>query len=193
MDGSFTAVLLAGGRSTRMGADKAFLRLGNELLIERQLRCLRETGAGELLISGRAGVDYSPFGVPILYDSQPDSGPLAGLAAALRAAASEMVLVLAVDLPEMTSAMLRKIISAAKAQSGCVPVVSGGFEPLAAIYPKALLPLAERRLGDQKFSMRDFAQASIDAGIMIPLVIDQSERVSFTNWNRPSDWRQPED
>src|SRR5271170_4362015 len=90
----FSAAVFAGGASTRMGTDKAFLRLGRELLIERQLRCLRESGAAEVLISGRMGVDYSRFGLTVVHDERPDSGPIAGLAAILKAATFERILVL---------------------------------------------------------------------------------------------------
>jgi molybdopterin-guanine dinucleotide biosynthesis protein A len=195
MDGerSLTAALLAGGRSTRMGTDKAFLRIGNELLIERQLRCLRETGAEELLISGRAGVNYSPFCVRVIYDGQSHAGPLAGLASILKSASSDMVLVLAVDLPEMNSTMLKKILSATTEESGCVPVDAEGFQPLAATYPRRLLPLAERHLAASRLSMREFVQASIETGLLLPLPIDPSENICFTNWNQPSDWSQPGD
>src|SRR5271170_3122087 len=132
-----SGAVLAGGRSTRMGVDKAFLRVGRELLIERQLRCLRAAGAGELLISGRNGVDYSSFGARGVYDQHADAGPLAGVAAVLQASSCPQVFVLAVDLPAMTSAMVRKIISRCGDNSGCVPVDDDGIQPLAAVYPKA--------------------------------------------------------
>lgn len=64
-----------------MGTDKAFLLIGNGVLIERQLDCLRESGVAELLISERPEVDYSRFAVKVVYDDQPDAGPLAGVAA----------------------------------------------------------------------------------------------------------------
>ena len=185
---SFSAVVLAGGRSLRMGRDKAFLRVGNELLIERQLRCLRETGARELLISGRAGIDYSCFGATVVRDRQPGAGPLTGVVAALNASSSETVLVLAVDIPAMTSRMLLKIISLSQGGLGCVPLDEKGFQPLVAVYPRAALPLAEQYLRNGQYSMQGFVEAAIAKDLIRPLEIQPSERVCFTNWNQPSDW-----
>jgi molybdopterin-guanine dinucleotide biosynthesis protein A len=171
-----------------MGTDKAFLRLGRELLIEYQLRCLRETGAAEVLISGRVGVDYSPFCLTVVHDERPDSGPLAGLAAVLKAATFERVLVLAVDMPAMTPAMLKKIVSLCEDDLGCVPVSDRGFEPLAAAYSKQVLPLAEELLAAGRYSMREFVLEGVERGLVQVLQIELEEQLRFINCNQPSDW-----
>jgi molybdopterin-guanine dinucleotide biosynthesis protein A len=188
---TFSAAVLAGGRSTRMGTDKAFLHVGCELLLERQLRILRESGAKELLISGRSGVDYSTFGVRVVYDEYIDAGPLAGLAAILKAAVHRFVPVLAVDLPEMTTPMLQKIIAHCTEGSGCVPLDGSGYQPLAATYPKAALRLAQRELQAGRHSMQAFVKQAITDGLVQPLELSASEQLLFTNWNRPSDWIEP--
>ncbi len=179
---------MAGGRSTRMGTDKALLRIGGELLIERQLRCLREAGAEELLISGRTGAEYAIVPIKTVYDRHPDSGPLAGLAAILDAAAHELVLVLAVDMPAMNPAMLRKIVSLSKDDFGCIPMDEVGYQPLAAVYPKAAFPLATRQLLTEHYSMQNFARSAIAQGLAASFEVEPAERVCFTNWNRRSDW-----
>jgi len=186
----FSATVLAGGASTRMGTDKAYLRFGDELLIERQLRCLQEAGAGEVLISGRLGVDYSRFGLTVAYDEHPDSGPLAGLAAVLKAAVFDKTLVLAVDMPAMTPAMLKKIVTLCGDDPGCVPVDDRGFEPLAAVYSKQLLPLAEELLAAGRYSMREFVKGALERGLVRTFQLERAERLHFFNCNRPSDWAQ---
>jgi molybdopterin-guanine dinucleotide biosynthesis protein A len=157
----FSAAVLAGGRSARMGADKAFLHIGNSVLIGRQLGCLRESGAAELLISGRPEVDYSRFAVRFVYDDQPDAGPLAGVAAALRASSSQPVFMLAVDMPRIAPAMIGKIISRCNQAVGCVPFDDHGFQPLGAAYPVSLLPLAEHLLRKGRCSMQEFVGQAI--------------------------------
>ncbi len=184
---SFTAAVFAGGASARMGSDKAFVRLGGEPLIGRQLRCLRETGAAELLISGRAGADYSSFGVPVILDAVPGAGPLAGLAAVLKSALFPKTLVLAVDMPAMTPAMLGKILSRCEGDAGCVPLDAGRYEPLAAVYPGRLLPLAEERLAAGRYSMRELVEEAIERGLMRSIPIEAGERIHFLNCNCPSD------
>jgi molybdenum cofactor guanylyltransferase len=186
-DGKFSAAVLAGGRSTRMGTDKAFLRIGDKLLIEHQLRCLRDTGAAELLISGRPEVDYSAFRAQVVHDEHREAGPLAGLASVLRAASCPLVLVLAVDMPAMTSAILRKIISRCTEHSGCVPIEEHRFQSLAAAYPKSLHAMAERRVREGRGSMHEFVTEAIAETFVQTLQIEPSEQLCFINWNTPSD------
>jgi len=189
--GHFTAAVLAGGRSIRMGTDKSLLRVGDELLIERQLRCLRECDPAELLVSGRMGIDHASLGVKVLYDEQPGAGPLSGLAAVLKAAACELVLVLAVDMPAMNSAMLRKILSHSKEDCGCVPVDDDGSQPLAATYPKTALALVDQQLAQQEYSMQAFVTQALAEHLVRPMRILPSEQSYFANWNYPSDWEEP--
>jgi molybdopterin-guanine dinucleotide biosynthesis protein A len=185
--GKFSAAVLAGGRSSRMGADKAFLRIGDELLIERQLRCLADSGAEELLISGRVDVDYSPFPGNVICDEHSEAGPLAGIAAVLKAASCPLVLVLAVDMPAMIPEMLRKIVLRCTGNSGCVPADQERFQPLAAAYPTALEAMAERRLREGRRSMQQFVTEAMTKGFVQPLLIEPHEQGYFLNWNEPSD------
>lgn len=171
-----------------MGTDKAFLRVGDELLIERQLRCLGEAGADELLISGRKGADYSFLRGKVVYDEHPDAGPLAGIAAVLKAASWPLVLVLAVDMPAMTPAMLDKILSGCDEGLGCVPAQQEGFQPLAAAYPKALMEIADRLLSERQYSMHRFVTEALARELVELLPLATSEQLCFINWNQPADW-----
>jgi molybdopterin-guanine dinucleotide biosynthesis protein A len=171
-----------------MRTDKTFLRIGNELLIEHQLHCLRESGAAELLISGRAEVDYSRFGVKVVCDEQPNAGPLAGVAAALKASSLQLVLVLAVDMPRMTPEMIGKIISRCNEAVGCVPFDSHGFQPLGAAYPISLQPLAGHLLRTGRYSMQEFVSQAMSEGFVRPLELEPAEHVYFTNVNLPQEW-----
>jgi molybdenum cofactor guanylyltransferase len=171
-----------------MGTDKAFLCMGNSLLIERQLHCLSESGAAELLISGRAEVDYSRFAVRVIHDEQPDAGPLAGVAAALKASSLQLVLVLAVDMPRMAPEMIGKIISRCKEAVGCVPFDGRRFQPLGAAYPISLLPMAEDLLRTGQYSMQEFVKQAINEGFIRPLELEPAEHIYFTNINLPQEW-----
>jgi molybdopterin-guanine dinucleotide biosynthesis protein A len=82
----FTAVLLAGGKSTRMGRDKAGVLLHGQPLWQRQLATLRAVQPAELFISGKADAAYAGAGVEIVADNFPGLGPLSGLEATLRRA-----------------------------------------------------------------------------------------------------------
>jgi molybdopterin-guanine dinucleotide biosynthesis protein A len=184
----FSAAVLAAGRSTRMGTDKAFLRFGNDLLLERQLRCLRESGATELLISGRAEVDYSRFAAKVVRDEFPLAGPLAGVAAALKASSSHLVFMLAVDMPRMVPAMICKILSRCNNAVGCVPFNDHGFEPLGAAYPTSLLPVAEHLLSIGRYSMQEFVCQAVSQGFIQTMQLKLAEHIYFANMNLPHEW-----
>jgi molybdenum cofactor guanylyltransferase len=171
-----------------MGTDKAFLEVRGETLLARQLRCLHEAGGAELLISGRPDADYSHFDAGVIYDLEPDAGPLGGLAAVLDSAHHDIVLCLAVDMPAMTPAMLRKILASATYAVGCVPFDEDSFQPLAAIYPKTVLPLIKRQLEEHELSMHSLVRRAIGGGLVRPLQLSPFEKRYFLNWNCPSDW-----
>ena len=183
----FSAVILAGGKSSRMGCDKAFLEIGGQTLLTRQIQLVRAAGAAEVFISGRAGVDYSASGNRVLTDKFPDAGPLAGIASALEAMTSPRLLVLAVDLPGMTADFLRTLAEDCPENCGVVPRVHGNLEPLAAIYPKAALPLATALLAEKNFAVRSFATRCEQAGLVSFVEYRETAASFFWNWNSPTD------
>lgn len=183
----FSGVVLAGGRSTRMAKDKAFLELGGELLLARQIRLLREAGVAEVLISVRADRGYFGFDAKVVYDACPGLGPLGGLVASLKAASHPMLLVLAVDMPAMTAEILQKLISYCPGDLGCVPIGSGRLQPLAALYPRQMLALASSHLERDERSLQSLVRAGVANGFLRLMEIDTSDATHFGNWNRPED------
>jgi molybdenum cofactor guanylyltransferase len=207
---NFSAVILAGGKSSRMGRDKAFLETGGQTLLARQIGLAREIGAAEVFISGRTDADYSAFGCRVLPDQFPDAGPLAGIERALDAAKSPLLLVLAVDLPAMSAEFLRRLAADCSETCGAIPKLAVGLEPLAAFYPKATLPLlvnlfaaTERRSPDRPGALRGkpkhadpkigapsakaFAELCVQSGLARFIELDTQEAHHFANWNSPTD------
>ena len=188
----FTAVLLAGGRSRRMGRDKALLQLPDgRRLWERQLGVLRELEPTELFISGPAREGF-PSGVATLEDETPDLGPLGGIATALAAMQTGRLVVLAVDLPAMTAGYLRALLIDSSEQTlsrGVVPQADDGFfEPLAAVYPEASLVEARARTQSVNRSLQTFVRGLVSAGLARPRPISPEESGLFVNWNRWEDY-----
>ena len=108
-----TAFVLAGGKSSRMGQDKAFLRLGGSTLLDRAL------GSGERLgwratatIVGSTS-KFGGFGV-VIEDKYPERGPLGGIHAALAHTSTDLNLIIAVDLPFLRPELLRYLIDQAQ-------------------------------------------------------------------------------
>ncbi len=161
-----------------MQRDKALLEIEGEPLWQRQVRLLQTLRPRELFVAGppRAGC------IP-LADAQPESGPLAGVVSGLRACSTPLLLVLAVDLPRMTSDYLRTLIAECSETRGLVPT----GQPLAAVYPLCALALAERSLAEGEYSMQRFATRCASHGLVRQEPIGAREEPFFLNLNTPAD------
>ena len=182
-----SAIVLAGGASMRMGCDKAWLRHGGCSLLQLAMEKTRAAGVADVSISGRAGTDYSEFGCTVLLDTLPGNGPLGGIESGLKACRAGLLLVLAVDMPQMTSGFLRKLISACDSHTGVVPESSHGLQPLSAIYPVRCHGMAAGLMEARKYSARGFAQACLEQGMLKLLKTDSTESRCLENWNSPDD------
>jgi len=132
-----------------MGADKAFLHCGDQTLLERML-ALVQSVTKDVYIVGEA----SKFGsfAPTIGDAYRDHGPLGGIHAALRASQAELNLIVAVDLPFLTTALLNYLLDRAK-HSGAVvtvPRISGCLQPLCAVYRRKFAGVAEKSLKEER-------------------------------------------
>jgi molybdenum cofactor guanylyltransferase len=183
----FSAVILAGGRSSRMQRDKAFLPWRGATLLERQVRLVRGLAPVEIFISGRKDADYGALGLPVLLDRFADLGPLAGVERALGEAHSPLLLVLAVDLPDMTADFLRGLAARCHAGGGVVPRTRPGLEPLAAFYPQAMQPIAAAMLREGQAAMTEFIRRGMEAGLLREWPCPPSDEMYFRNWNGPED------
>jgi len=183
---NFSVVILAGGRSSRMGCDKAFVAMDGRQFLARQLEMVRSLGPDEVFISGRPKTDYAAFPSRVLLDQFPDAGPLAGIHAALTAAKNPLLMVLAVDLPAMDAPVLHHLLQAAPGK-GVIPRLGGQIEPLAAIFPVAALALLTQLLEQKNFAVRDFAAACVHAGLAVYADLPYDLSRHFKNVNQPGD------
>jgi len=185
---TFSAALLAGGQSTRMGRDKAFLPLPNSglLLWQRQWRVLEELSPVEILWSGpsRPGL---PAHIRVIPDALPSTGPLGGLSACLDVVRSDLLIVLAIDLPQMNATFLRRLLLRCSVDCGIVARHDDYFEPLAAIYPARLRTLASSHLAHGRYAMHDLVREALNQNLLQEFSIDEKDSVLFKNVNRPSD------
>ena len=140
-----TAFVLAGGKSSRMGSDKAFMQLGGETLLARALK-LAGAVSEEVRIVGDAG-RFSAFG-RVVEDVYRDQGPMGGIHAALSGSSTELNLILAVDLPFVEANFLRYLLSRARESGAMVtlPRAAQHLQPLCAIYQRAFAAVAEESL-----------------------------------------------
>ena len=146
----FSAAVLAGGRSSRMGQDKAALAFGKQTLLTHQLQKLEALGAGDLMISGWKEPAATARLIP---DETPHQGPLGGICACLRAAKYDTVLFLSVDVPLIPAETLRSLL---RAHDGGVTLLTVGekCEPLIAVYDRSVLPEAEAVLRSENRAVK---------------------------------------
>jgi molybdopterin-guanine dinucleotide biosynthesis protein A len=185
---SFSAVLLAGGQSTRMGRDKAMLPMpgSNTLIWQHQLRTLEELRPEEIFWSG-PGRPGLPGHVRIVSDRVINAGPLAGIGACLDLLQGDLLLALAVDLPRMTTAYLESLLARCSPLQGAVAQHGDFFEPLAAIYPKKLHALAAKHLGQGRYALQDFIREAAQLDALQVFSLDESDLPLFKNLNSPAD------
>lgn len=184
---NFNAVILAGGQSSRMGRDKAFLEIEGRTLLARQIGLAQEAGAEGVFVSGRPEMDYSAHGCPVLKDKFENAGPLAGIERALAAMSSSLLLVLAVDLPGMETGFLRQLLAMCEDRTGVIPCIGGQVEPLAAFYPREAGTLVEVMLRDGDLMATAFAQRCVQSGFALLREFSAADRKYFVNWNSPVD------
>jgi|SRR5450432_34011 len=173
------AFVLAGGKSSRMGRDKATLPWRGQTLLERALEATRAVASVTHIVGAAAR-----FGLcgSVVEDIFPGRGPLGGIHAALRATDRELNLILAVDLPFVTPALLAHLIQRAQEapQMAVVPRLKTGWEPLCAVYRKEFLTIADGALGRGQNAIHPLLEDAIqgDARLGI-LAIDEQELANF--------------
>lgn len=140
------AVLLAGGRSRRMGCDKAMLRLGEQPIVQVLAMRLHEL-TNQVFLSANDPPAYAFLGLHTIPDIYPSRGPLAGLHAAMLQTLRPLVLVLACDLPSVPTSLLRHMIECSTGFDIVIPVTSDGcLHPVCAVYRRTCQQSVEHNL-----------------------------------------------
>jgi molybdopterin-guanine dinucleotide biosynthesis protein A len=152
-----TGVVLAGGRSTRLGQDKALLRLaGGQTLVGTAVATLHPLVA-EVVVVASDGQRLGDLPARIVPDVYPDGGALGGIYSGLLAAQHDHALVVACDMPFLSPALLRHLLALPRDYDVLLPRLAGGLlEPLHAIYSRACLDTIERQLAAKRYRVVGF-------------------------------------
>jgi len=150
-----TAVILAGGKSSRMNyINKAFLELNGETFIEKIIKEL--SSYEEVIIVSNNRDDYKHLGCRVVKDIIPGCGPLSGIHSGLTSASNENVLFVACDMPFISSGFVDYLGNIKDEYEALIPVVKGKIQPLCGIYNKSIVELVEKELLDNKFKLIKF-------------------------------------
>lgn len=140
-----TAFILAGGKSTRMGTDKAFVTLAGRTLLTHALEVARSVTSDVRIVGESA--KFAPF-APVVEDIFAGCGPLGGIHAALCCSGADLNLMLALDLPFVSPALLQHLTDRARNSAALVTVPRSdtGWQPLCAVYRRDFAEKAESAL-----------------------------------------------
>ena len=182
---SHAGYVLAGGRSARMGCDKALLPFRGGRLVESVARAV-ELAAGSAVLVGNARL-YEHLGYAAIPDRYPGAGPLGGIVTALHHSSADWNLVAACDMPELSGEFLGFLINTAAAEHSGADVLvpagpSGRLEPLCAVYHRRSRPALERALERGDRSVRGALEKLHAAVVAVP------EVTPFQNVNTPEEW-----
>jgi len=181
MGSSRAGFVLAGGRSSRMGQDKALLPWKGSTLIQSVAREVFSASGSMTLIGSPER--YGNLGFPVISDQIEGCGPLGGLHAALSAAQGKWNLLMACDTPAVTRQLLEKLLYASQdADADALVPTPGDLEPLSAAYNARLLPTVESAIQSKLFKMHDFVSTILARSWPAP---DPSV---FRNVNTPEQW-----
>jgi len=187
-----TGVLLAGGKSSRMGRNKALMTLAGQRLVDRAMTVLSSV-LDDLLMVTNSPELYADLGVRMVPDVVAGKGALGGIHSALHHAAAPHCLVVACDMPFLNADFLRYIVDQRAAYDVVVPIADGRPQPLHAVYGKACLqPIARRLESDRLHVVGFFPDVRVREVTAQELAAFDPEGLSFRNLNTPEEFADAE-
>ncbi len=185
---NITGIILAGGKSSRMGSDKGFLKLNKKPFVQYSIEALKPFVSEIMIVSDNSAYDI--FGLKRITDCIKNAGPVSGIYSGLEASKTDYNLILSCDIPLITSEVLQKLIDAIDDASEIIQVESEGKSmPLIALYKKSakekfinFLKQDERRL-----------RVVIKACTYKNVVLNKANQNSTLNVNTKEEFKHMED
>lgn len=145
MYNNITGIILSGGKSSRMGTNKSFLKIGDKTVIEIVVNLMKSV-FNDIIISANSEPEYSFFNYPIVTDKFKNAGPLAGIHSALSKSETEKNFVISCDVPLMSKQIIEFFADYNSDKKIIISHAAGYLQPLVGIYQRSLLPLIEKIL-----------------------------------------------
>lgn len=185
-----TGIVLSGGENKRMGADKAFLKVGGIPMIERVLRSLKEV-FNDIIIVTNAPDRYAGYGVRVVTDVFDKRGPLTGIHSGLLRSSDEYNFVVACDMPFLNPRLIAYMAGLAEGYDIVVPKIAGLVEPLHGVYNRKLVSFIEERIGQGQRRIQELFGA-LTVRYVAEQEIDRFDpaRTSFKNLNTPQEYEE---
>jgi molybdopterin-guanine dinucleotide biosynthesis protein A len=183
---SISAAIMAGGKSKRMGQDKAWIELDGEPLVKRVADVLAQVADEVIVVANDP--NYERLGLRVVRDRYPAGGALGGIATGVGAATHDTVLVAACDMPFLSVDVWRLIVGHAGEADVVIPRIGGELETLHALYTKTCVPHMVRSLAENRLRVISFfEQVKVLAIEEAELRAADPTLRSFTNVNTPEE------
>ena len=190
MEIEVTGILLAGGKSRRMGEDKRYLVVGEQTLLERGLGVLRSTFQEVLVVIAQDSPQLV-VDARVVRDLIPDCGSLGGLYTGLIQATTPYIFVVACDMPFLDQAVIAQFTSRRATADIVMAKIEARLHPMHALYGKRCLPVVERMIQARQLKIQEIvSQSSLRVQYVTEtdlLTVDPTGR-SFYNVNTPADF-----
>lgn len=183
MRGITTAVIFAGGKSSRMGEDKALLPFANYPTLAEFQQDKLSTLFDKVYISAKE--NKFDFDCMVIKDNYAENSPLVGLISVFETLKAEEVFILSVDAPFVNKETIEKILKHNESKFDVIVAQSpSGIQPLCGLYKRSILPLAYMQLGKKNHRLGDLLR------LANTLYVQFDEDGPFTNLNHPGEYEQ---
>jgi molybdopterin-guanine dinucleotide biosynthesis protein A len=184
-----SGVILAGGKSSRIGEDKAFLLLEGKPLIEIMLDKLKTLFKSLLIITNKPQV-YKKYGIKTYKDIIAEHGPLGGIYTALTKSRSAHSFIVACDMPFLNPDFVRYMLRKIDGFDVVIPRYRGQLEPLCTVYSKNCIPSIENEISKKNLKIRSFfPNVKVKVISEAEILKFDSEGKLFVNINTLPDYR----
>lgn len=184
---NMTLAILAGGKSSRMGKDKAFLEYRDKSFIENIIN--KGNKFQEILIVSNNKKDYEKFNIKVVQDIYKEKGPIGGIHAALVNSKFNKVLCVACDMPLLSEETLVNLSKEKDESEVVIPKINGRLQPLCAIYTKSLIERIEENIQKNRKKLIDNIK-DFDFKILDKNNLNKKD---FININTPKDYMELEE
>jgi molybdopterin-guanine dinucleotide biosynthesis protein A len=182
-----TAIVLAGGKSSRLGRDKALEKIGGKYLIERVIDSLSQLG-DDIIVVTAAPNQLSDLNVEKVIDTYPRTGAKVGLCTGINASLSFYSLVVACDMPFLNIDLLRYLLDSASGFDAVIPRIGDKIEPLHAVYSKNCIPILDEHISKGKLKISDlFNEVNVRYVEVGEIEKYDSQHLSLFNINSEAD------
>jgi molybdopterin-guanine dinucleotide biosynthesis protein A len=185
-----TGVILAGGKSTRIGKNKALLKLNKCTVIEHMLKEIKKVFSNVMIVANHPQ-DFRFSGIQVIEDIIPEKGPLGGIYTGLVKSKTKYIFVFACDMPFVNIKLVKYMLGLKKRYDVLVPYISNrGYETLHAIYSTRCIKYIERMINREKLKVVDFYR-DVDVRVIPEVVVRSYDKdlLCFFNINTARDYK----